>query len=206
MDFSKTSYSQNMKSPPPSNLTFVPQPLLNPLTSDQIEKCLDDNKKLILAILECISLGKFIESAQYQEMLQHNLTFLSDVANVQLLQGSSISSQAMTSSVQQGNQTHQTQANSTPNMFQESNHVPKLPFMLNTPQLQDQPLNQFLHIQPQQQFQSQLGFRSPANNIGMHQIMQPQFSNSSGMDIQESMQVGPSNGLGKRKRRGGGKS
>lgn len=40
----------------------------------------------------------------------------------------------------------------------------------------------------------------------MHQIMQPKLSSLGDMDIQESMQVGFSNGLGKRKRGGGGKN
>lgn len=106
----------------------------------------------------------------------------------------------MTSFVQQGNQIQQTQ-DCALKLQQEGDHVPKFPFMLNTPQSQDQPLHQLLHLQHQQQFQSQLSSK-PTTNNGMHQIMQPGLSNSGSMNIQKGKQAGSSKGLGKRKRGG----
>ncbi|CAM8887087.1 unnamed protein product [Rhodiola kirilowii] len=53
------------------------------MTTDQIQKCLDENKKLILAILENQNLGKLTECAQYQNQLQKNLMYLAAVADAQ---------------------------------------------------------------------------------------------------------------------------
>nr|GMD26410.1 GRF1-interacting factor 3-like [Ipomoea batatas] len=46
-------------------------------------KYLDDNKKLILAILENQNLGKLAECAQYQAQLQKNLMYLAAIADAQ---------------------------------------------------------------------------------------------------------------------------
>ncbi|RDY05441.1 GRF1-interacting factor 2, partial [Mucuna pruriens] len=51
------------------------------LTIEQIQKYLEENKELILAILEYQNLGKFTEIAQCQAKLQHNLTFLAKLAD-----------------------------------------------------------------------------------------------------------------------------
>ncbi|KAK7317089.1 hypothetical protein RJT34_01030 [Clitoria ternatea] len=51
------------------------------LTTEQIQKCLEENKELIIAIMEGQNLGKFTEIAQFQAKLQHNLTFLAKLAD-----------------------------------------------------------------------------------------------------------------------------
>lgn len=47
------------------------------------EKYLDENKQLILAILENQNLGKLAECAQYQAQLQKNLLYLAAIADAQ---------------------------------------------------------------------------------------------------------------------------
>ncbi|KAK9758110.1 hypothetical protein RND81_01G207800 [Saponaria officinalis] len=53
------------------------------LTTDQIQMCLDENKKLILAIMDNQNLGKLAECAQYQAQLQKNLMYLAAIADDQ---------------------------------------------------------------------------------------------------------------------------
>ncbi|KAL1198077.1 GRF1-interacting factor 3 [Cardamine amara subsp. amara] len=53
------------------------------ITTEQIQKCLDENKKLIMAILENQNLGKLAECAQYQALLQKNLMYLAAIADAQ---------------------------------------------------------------------------------------------------------------------------
>ncbi|XP_023637393.1 GRF1-interacting factor 3 isoform X2 [Capsella rubella] len=53
------------------------------ITTEQIQKYLDENKKLIMAILENQHLGKLAECAQYQALLQKNLMYLAAIADSQ---------------------------------------------------------------------------------------------------------------------------
>ncbi|KAJ1265418.1 hypothetical protein BS78_08G075200 [Paspalum vaginatum] len=53
------------------------------ITTEQIQKYLDENKQLILAILENQNLGKLAECAQYQSQLQKNLLYLAAIADAQ---------------------------------------------------------------------------------------------------------------------------
>ncbi|KAL6890361.1 hypothetical protein ACP4OV_009124 [Aristida adscensionis] len=56
------------------------------ITTEQIQKFieyLDENKQLILAILENQNLGKLAECAQYQAQLQKNLLYLAAIADAQ---------------------------------------------------------------------------------------------------------------------------
>ncbi|XP_004306626.1 PREDICTED: GRF1-interacting factor 3-like isoform X1 [Fragaria vesca subsp. vesca] len=62
------------------NMTSLPP---NTITTEQIQKCLDENKKLILAILDNQNLGKLAECAQYQTQLQKNLMYLAAIADAQ---------------------------------------------------------------------------------------------------------------------------
>ncbi|KAI9076796.1 hypothetical protein K1719_041212 [Acacia pycnantha] len=59
-----------MNSFPPTNIS-----------TEQIQKYLDENKKLILAILDNQNLGKLAECAQYQAQLQKNLMYLAAIAD-----------------------------------------------------------------------------------------------------------------------------
>ncbi|AQK39991.1 GRF1-interacting factor 3 [Zea mays] len=53
------------------------------ISTEQIQKYLDENKQLILAILENQNLGKLAECAQYQSQLQKNLLYLAAIADAQ---------------------------------------------------------------------------------------------------------------------------
>ncbi|CAJ2667330.1 unnamed protein product [Trifolium pratense] len=80
-------------------------PSLPMLTTEQIQKCLEENKELILAILEGQNQGKYGEIAPYQAKLQQNLTFLAKLADV----GPQAGPQAQTHSQGQGMQQQQQQ-------------------------------------------------------------------------------------------------
>ncbi|KAL6842094.1 hypothetical protein ACP4OV_028073 [Aristida adscensionis] len=69
----------------PMSMT-APAPAMPPaagITTEQIQKYLDENKQLILAILENQNLGKLAECAQYQAQLQKNLLYLAAIADAQ---------------------------------------------------------------------------------------------------------------------------
>ncbi|KAL9263143.1 GRF1-interacting factor 3-like protein [Drosera capensis] len=70
---------QNQQS---SSELFNTHPAL--VTTQQIQKCLDENYRLIWALLDNQNSGKVVaESSQYQEQLQKNLTYLAAVADAQ---------------------------------------------------------------------------------------------------------------------------
>ncbi|KAJ0520144.1 putative transcription factor SSXT family [Helianthus annuus] len=70
------------------------------VTTDHIQQYLDENKALILNILENQSTGKFSECAENQSRLQHNLMYLAAIADCQPKQ-SPIRLQPYTNSMQQ---------------------------------------------------------------------------------------------------------
>ncbi|KAG2320347.1 hypothetical protein Bca52824_013560 [Brassica carinata] len=63
--------------------TMVPSIPPSNITTEQIQKYLDENKKLIMAIMENQNLGKLAECAQYQALLQKNLMYLAAIADAQ---------------------------------------------------------------------------------------------------------------------------
>ncbi|KAB2595870.1 GRF1-interacting factor 3-like [Pyrus ussuriensis x Pyrus communis] len=68
---------------PPQMIPVMPSLPPTNITTEQIQKYLDDNKKLILAILDNQNLGKLAECAQYQALLQKNLMYLAAIADAQ---------------------------------------------------------------------------------------------------------------------------
>ncbi|XP_010542791.1 PREDICTED: GRF1-interacting factor 2-like isoform X2 [Tarenaya hassleriana] len=68
---------------PPQMIPMVPSFPPTNITTEQIQKYLDENKKLIMAILENQNLGKLAECAQYQALLQKNLMYLAAIADAQ---------------------------------------------------------------------------------------------------------------------------
>ncbi|RXH92935.1 hypothetical protein DVH24_011959 [Malus domestica] len=68
---------------PPQMIPVMPSFPPTNITTEQIQKYLDDNKKLILAILDNQNLGKLAECAQYQALLQKNLMYLAAIADAQ---------------------------------------------------------------------------------------------------------------------------
>ncbi|XP_059304468.1 GRF1-interacting factor 2-like isoform X2 [Lycium ferocissimum] len=188
---------QQQQQPQPPVLNSAPSLPLNAITTEQIQKFLDENKNLILAILENQNLGKLSECAQYQAMLQKNLMYLAAIADAQPQQ-SAATSQAP-SAPQLGNQMQQGQAAAM--QQQQGVSVSKLPFQLNSlpSQEQQQQMLQYQQ-QQQQQFQGQYSFGPTANNA-MRQLMQPGLSNTGTLDVrgnkQGSLEGNPSDGLGK---------
>ncbi|KAJ0553613.1 putative transcription factor SSXT family [Helianthus annuus] len=176
--------SQPLSQPPTAS--FSP----NAITTEQIQKCLDDNKNLIMAILENQNLGKFQECAQYQAVLQKNLMYLAAIADAQppapgppapqtstpQMPPNSIPQQANSYMQQQQQQQHQAAQQQAQ---QQGGGVPKLPFQLNALRTQDQQ-QQLLQFQQQQQqqLQAQMGLRAGGGGggqngmMGMHQAMQ----------------------------------
>ncbi|XP_023733372.1 GRF1-interacting factor 1 isoform X2 [Lactuca sativa] len=112
------------------------------ITTDHIQQYLDENKALILNILENQSTGKFSECAENQTRLQHNLMYLAAIADCQ-----------PKSSSTQLQQLQQMVPNS--HMLTQSHTV----FPQQPP---------FTMIQQQQQhvLQSQLGIQAPRSGSG----------------------------------------
>uniref|UniRef100_A0A1J3GNY2 GRF1-interacting factor 2 n=1 Tax=Noccaea caerulescens TaxID=107243 RepID=A0A1J3GNY2_NOCCA len=67
----------------PQMFPMVPSIPPTNITTEQIQKYLDENKKLIMAIMENQNLGKLAECAQYQALLQKNLMYLAAIADAQ---------------------------------------------------------------------------------------------------------------------------
>ncbi|KAL6654710.1 hypothetical protein ACP70R_008175 [Stipagrostis hirtigluma subsp. patula] len=74
---------QPMPMPPAAAPAAAAAPPAAGITTEQIQKYLDENKQLILAILENQNLGKLAECAQYQAQLQKNLLYLAAIADAQ---------------------------------------------------------------------------------------------------------------------------
>uniref|UniRef100_A0A6N2KZ64 SS18 N-terminal domain-containing protein n=1 Tax=Salix viminalis TaxID=40686 RepID=A0A6N2KZ64_SALVM len=68
-----------------------PQQMLS-ITTEQIQKYLEENKQLIMAILENQNKGNVSECASYQAQLQQNLMYLARIADAQP-QGTTMTSQ-----------------------------------------------------------------------------------------------------------------
>ncbi|CAN8306474.1 unnamed protein product [Cochlearia groenlandica] len=72
-----------MQQSPQQMFQSIPPQTTSNVTTDQIQKYLDENKKLIMAIMENQNLGKLAECAQYQAILQKNLMYLAAIADAQ---------------------------------------------------------------------------------------------------------------------------
>ncbi|KAF5743079.1 GRF1-INTERACTING FACTOR 2 family protein [Tripterygium wilfordii] len=150
---------------PPQMIPVVPSFPPSNITTEQIQKYLDENKKLILAILDNQNLGKLAECAQYQAQLQKNLMYLAAIADAQPPAQTLPAQMSPHPAMQQGGfymQHPQALA-----MAQQQGVFPqKMPLQFNNPhQIQDP---QQLHQQQQQAFQMQMGMRPVGPNNGMH--------------------------------------
>ncbi|KAK7275422.1 hypothetical protein RIF29_16538 [Crotalaria pallida] len=142
------------------------------ITTEQIQKYLDENKKLILAILDNQNLGKLAECAQYQAQLQKNLMYLAAIADAQPQTPTMAPQMASHPAMQQGFYMQHPQAAAMaqqPGLF-----PPKMPMQFGNPhqmqeqQQQQQQQQQQLHQQHQQAIQGQMGLRPGGPNNGMH--------------------------------------
>ncbi|XP_057463873.1 GRF1-interacting factor 2-like [Actinidia eriantha] len=154
----------------------LPQPMTTPplfpsiptnITTEDIQKSLNENKRLILAIMENQSLGKVAECAQYQAQLQKNLMDLAAIADAQP-QAPTMPSQTPLQSVVQQEPHIQPPGPATVAQEQHTGWTPRLPFQVNTLQSGDQhqPL-----LQQQQLIQGQVGL-GPGANTSTHQFLQ----------------------------------
>ncbi|KAK9293003.1 hypothetical protein L1049_020987 [Liquidambar formosana] len=173
---------------PAQMLNIAPSFHPSNITTEQIQRLLDENKKLILAILEYQNLGKLAECAQYQAQLQKNLMYLAAIADAQPQAPTMQSQIPPHSAMQQGNYMQQhpqaAMVQQQPGIFAQ-----KMPFQFNDQQQQQQQ-QQLPHLHQQQSFQGHRGMR-PGTNNGMHQAMQIGLGASSGlMDARGSKQDG----------------
>uniref|UniRef100_A0A803KZT7 SS18 N-terminal domain-containing protein n=1 Tax=Chenopodium quinoa TaxID=63459 RepID=A0A803KZT7_CHEQI len=113
-----------MQKPTPSMMPVMPSfPPAN-ITTEQIQKYLDENKKLILAILDNQNLGKLAECAQYQAQLQKNLMYLAAIADAQPQMATVPAQVAPHPAMQQGAYYMQQQAAA---MAQQQGFTPRMP-------------------------------------------------------------------------------
>ncbi|CAK9143640.1 unnamed protein product [Ilex paraguariensis] len=154
---------------PPSMIPVMPSFPPTNITTEQIQKCLDENKKLILAILDNQNLGKLAECAQYQAQLQKNLMYLAAIADAQPQAPAIPPQMAPHPAMQQGGfymQHPQAAAMAQqPGIF-----PPKVPLQFNNPhQMQGQQQQQKQHLH-QQGIHGQMGMRPGGANNGMHLV------------------------------------
>ncbi|XP_071712035.1 GRF1-interacting factor 3-like [Rutidosis leptorrhynchoides] len=141
------------------------------ITTEQIQKCLEENKRLIMAIMEYQKQGNFQECAQYQVVLQKNLMYLAAIADAQppspqIPNPSQVMQMQTSATTQQGkNIMQQPQVVIPQQVSGGESSVQKLSF---------QQQQQMLHFQQLQQLQAQMGVRpNPQNGMfGMQQGMQ----------------------------------
>ncbi|XP_062156856.1 GRF1-interacting factor 3 [Alnus glutinosa] len=154
---------------PPQMIPMMPSFPPTNITTEQIQKYLDENKKLILAILDNQNLGKLAECAQYQAQLQKNLMYLAAIADAQPQAPTMPPQMAPHPALQQGG--YYMQHPQAAAMAQQPGiFPPKLPLQFNNPhQIQDQQqqLHQ-QHQQHQQAIQGQMGMRAGGANNGLH--------------------------------------
>ncbi|GKV13162.1 hypothetical protein SLEP1_g24218 [Rubroshorea leprosula] len=179
---------------PPQMIPVMPSFPPTNITTEQIQKYLDENKKLILAILDNQNLGKLPECAQYQAQLQKNLMYLAAIADAQPQTAPTMPPQiAPHPGMQPGYFMQHPQAAALaqqPGLF-----PPKMPMQFNNPhQIQDP--QQHLH-QQHQAIQGQMGIRPGGPTNGMHPMhADPTLGGGSG---------GPSLATGPNDLRGGNK-
>ncbi|KAH9731315.1 GRF1-interacting factor 3 [Citrus sinensis] len=125
---------------------------------------LDENKKLILAILDNQNLGKLTECAHYQAQLQKNLMYLAAIADAQP-QAPTMPPQMAPHPAMQASGYYMQHPQAAAMAQQQGIFPQKMPLQFNNPhQLQDP--QQQLH--QHQAMQAQMGMRPGATNNGMH--------------------------------------
>ncbi|CAL5195900.1 unnamed protein product [Lathyrus oleraceus] len=153
----------------PQMIPMMPSFPQTNITTEQIQKYLDENKKLILAILDNQNLGKLAECAQYQAQLQKNLMYLAAIADAQPQTPTLPPQMAPHPAMQQQGFFMQHPQAAAAAMAQQQGMFPqKMPmqFSGNPHQMQDQQQQQQqLH---QQAMQGQMGHRAGGMNNGMH--------------------------------------
>lgn len=154
-----------MQQPPPMIPMMPSFPPTN-ITTEQIQKYLDENKKLILAILDNQNLGKLAECAQYQAQLQKNLMYLAAIADAQPQTPTMPTQMAPHPAMQAGG--FYMQHPQAAAMAQQQGIFPqKMPLQFSNPHQLQEHQQQQLHPHHQQAMQGQLGMRPGVPNSGM---------------------------------------
>ncbi|KAJ4726738.1 GRF1-interacting factor like [Melia azedarach] len=150
------------------------------ITTEQIQKCLDENKQLIMAILENQNLGKSAECALYQTQLQQNLMYLARIADAQPQapkmpsQMSPSPSPSPHSSMPRENYTLPSQPTTT--QQQQGFMASKGPLPLHDQQQQQQ--HPRVYVQQQQLIAGQMGMRPTSTTSSIYQTMQTGHDNN----------------------------
>ncbi|XP_024392593.1 uncharacterized protein [Physcomitrium patens] len=95
------------------------------ITTELIQKYLDENKQLILAILDNQNLGKLNECAMYQAKLQQNLMYLAAIADAQPQVSQNSTQVSSGQSMQPSQQYIQQQQQQQMMMMNQRNSIPQ---------------------------------------------------------------------------------
>ncbi|KAK9292748.1 hypothetical protein L1049_020728 [Liquidambar formosana] len=131
----------------------------NSVTTDHIQQYLDENKSLILKIVESQNSGKLSECAENQARLQRNLMYLAAIADSQP-QPPAVHSQFPSSGIMQPGAAHYMQHQQAQQMTQQSLMAARTSMLYNT----QQP-----YASLQQPMHSQLGMSS-GGSTGLHML------------------------------------
>lgn len=159
---------QHMMQMRPMMASYYP----NNVTTDHIQQYLDENKSLILKIVESQNSGKLSECAENQARLQRNLMYLAAIADSQPQQQPSVHAQFPPSGVMQPG-AHYMQHQQAQQMSQQSLMAARSSMLYN-----QQP---YSALQQQQALHSQLGMGGGGSggSSGLH-MLQNEASNAGG--------------------------
>ncbi|XP_068315530.1 GRF1-interacting factor 3-like isoform X1 [Pyrus communis] len=166
---------------PPQMIPFMPSFPPTNITTEQIQRYLDDNKTLIMAILDNQNLGKLAECAPYQAQLQKNMIYLAAIADAQPLSPAVPAQMAPHPAMQQAGYYMQ-HAQAAAMAQQQGIFPPKMPMQFNNMhQMHDPQQQQQLHQQNQQAMQGQMGMRPRgANGMPSMHYTEGSFGGGSG--------------------------
>ncbi|KAM1470388.1 hypothetical protein TB2_040891 [Malus domestica] len=172
---------------PPQMIPVMPSFPPTNITTEQIQKYLDDNKKLILAILDNQNLGKLAECAQYQALLQKNLMYLAAIADAQPQAPAAPPQMAPHPAMQQAGYYMQ-HPQAAAMAQQQGIFSPKMPMQFNNMHQMHDPQ------QHQQAMQGQIGMR-PGGPNGMPSMLHTEATHGGGSGGPNSA-GGPNDGRG----------
>ncbi|KAI3705288.1 hypothetical protein L1987_75523 [Smallanthus sonchifolius] len=134
----------------------------NNVTTDHIQQYLDENKSLILKIVESQNSGKMAECAEFQAKLQRNLMYLAAIADSQP-QAPTLHSQYPQGGMMQQPGGHYMQQHQ-----QAQQMTPQALMAARSSMMYSQ--QQYSSLQQQQAMHSQLGMGSGSGTSGLHML------------------------------------
>ncbi|KAB1999027.1 hypothetical protein ERO13_D12G119100v2 [Gossypium hirsutum] len=185
---------------PPQMIPVMPSYPPTNITTEQIQKYLDENKKLILAILDNQNLGKLAECAQYQAQLQKNLMYLAAIADAQPQSAPTMSPQMAPHPAMQPGGYFMQHPQAAAMSQQPGMYPQKVPLQFNSPHQMQDPQH-LLYQQHQQAMQGQMGIRPGGPNNSMHP-MHSEASLGGGSSGGPPQPSGPSDGRAGNKQEG----